>query len=133
MVKRIPYDKDAVIQDLAKRDLRPAQIAEKYGIAVGNVYTIRSAARRAGIINSRGEKSIGERVRNENSVFTPALRERIKRMREEELTSTEISQKLTAEGIDAPYSKVCLVMARAASDIIASNSKLARRWGKSRG
>lgn len=118
-----------MIIDLAEKNLKPAAIAEKYGITIGNVYTIRSAARRAGIINSRGYKSIGERVKDESSVFTPELRERIKDMRDEELTSTEISLKLMSEGIDAPLDMVHMVMARGASDLAVGGTKLGKRWG----
>lgn len=128
-MQRSKYDKDAVILDLAKKELKPDAIAEKYGITIGNVYKIRSAACKAGIImNSRGEKSIGERVRDENSVFTPELRERIKDMREEDLTSTEISLKLISEGIDASLAQVQMVMARGASNH-AHSALQGKKWG----
>lgn len=108
--------------------MKPADVAEKHGLTVGNVYAIKGAAQRAGIINSRGDKSIGERMKDENGVFTPALRERIKDLREKELTSTEISTLLHKEGIDAPVEKVRLVMARAASDL-ANGDGLGKKWG----
>jgi len=126
-VRRIKYDKDAVIADLAAK-MKPADVAEKHGLTIGNVYAIKGAAQRAGIINSRGDKSIGERLKDESSVFTPELRERIKDLREQELTSTEISILLTKEGIEAPVEKVRLVMARAASEL-AHGSGLGKKWG----
>lgn len=127
-MRRNPYDKQAVIADLTQKKLKPEEIGRKHGISTASVYTIRSAAKRAGLINSRGEKSIGERVKDESSVFTPALRERIKDMRENDLTSTEISLKLISEGIDAPLQKVIMVMARGASDA-AHSAKLGKKWG----
>lgn len=116
-----------MIEDLAAKILRPAEIAEKHGITIGNVYTIRSGARKAGIINSRGYKSIGERVKDESTVFTPGLREHIKDLREKDLTSTEISALLTGQGIEAPLEKVQMVMARGASDFI--GTKMGKKWG----
>lgn len=115
-----------MIADLAAR-MKPADVAEKYGLTKGNVYAIRQAARKAGVINSRGEKSISERVRDESSVFTPALRERIKDLREQELTSTEIATLLQKEGISASIEQVRMVMARGASDLL--DGPLGKRWG----
>lgn len=127
IVRRIPYDKDAVIADLAAKVLKPAQIADKHGLTIGNLYAIKGAAQRAGIINSRGMKSIAERLKDESAVFTPALRERIKIMREADLTSTEISRALELEGITAPIADVQKVMARGASDL--SGTSLGKKWG----
>ncbi len=118
-MRHTTYDKEAVIADIAARKIKPAAIAEKYGITVGNVYTIKAAAKRAGMIDARGLVPISERSRGEDSVLTPALRERIKDMRADEshaYTTSEITIILYKEGyIDISRSDVEKVMARSSA------------------
>lgn len=105
------YERKAVIADLIAGTLRPAEIAIKHGINVANVYTIKAVAKRSGIMNSRGEKSPELRISDESSVFTPEIRERIKDMRDEDLTTTEICQRL-----GLLYDQVAKVMNRNSSN-----------------
>lgn len=116
-VSRTPYDKQAVLNDIAENKLRPEEIAEKHGITVGNLYNIKAVAKRRGILNSRGLKTIDGRLEDEASVFTPEIRERIKDLRDHPnaYTSTEISKLLNAEGIHATPEDVMKVMARGAN------------------
>lgn len=119
-MRRTPYDKQAVITDIAEKKLSPSEIADKYGISIGNVYTIKAASIRAGLINSRGYKSIHQRVKDEKAVFTPAIRERIKNMRDKDLTTTEIHAALAKEIPGVKREDIEKVMARGA-DIYAEN------------
>lgn len=110
------YDKQAVINDIAENKLRPEDIAIKHGITVGNVYSIKSIAKRKGILNSRGYKTVTERMREEQSVLTQELRDRIKALREEDLTTTEITGILNGEGLPIDRCDVEKVMARAVNE-----------------
>lgn len=110
-----PYDKQAVLNDIAEQKLSPMEISEKYGITVGNVYTIKASARRHGILNSRGLKTIDMRLADEARVLDIGLRERIKDMREMDLTSTEITDLLRKEGLQIDKEDVVKVMARGAA------------------
>lgn len=122
---RTTYDKKAVITDIAEKKLTPEEIADKYGISVGNVYTIKSAAIRAGIIVSKFYKNIDERIRDEKSVFDAPMRERIKDLREKDFTTTEITNLLIAKGIPVKREDVEKVMARGAN--VHANSKEQKR------
>lgn len=104
------YDKEAVIQDLAAGVLSAGDIAIKYGISTGNVYTIRAVAKRKGILNSRGLKTTKMREEDEASVFNPEIRERIKDMRDQNLTTTEI-----CKALNLLYEDVAKVMSRQSS------------------
>lgn len=104
------YDKEAVIQDLAAGVLSAGDIAIKYGISTGNVYTIRAVAKRKGILNSRGLKTTKMREEDEASVFNPEIRERIKDMRDQDLTTTEI-----CKALNLLYEDVAKVMSRQSS------------------
>ncbi len=129
---RTPYDKQAVIKDIAEKTLTSTEISEKYGITIGNVYTIKAAAVRAGIINSRGSKTVAERLKDEESVLTPELREKIKDMRARDLTTTEITNLLKQQGIKAEWEEVADVMGRGVNDY-AENCKphpMKRRFGR---
>lgn len=88
------------------------EIAEKYGITISNVYTIKASARRNGLINSRGYKTIDARLEDEARILDIGLRERIKDMREMDLTSTEIADLLRKEGVQVSREDVMKVMAR---------------------
>lgn len=96
-MRRTTYDKQAVIADIAEKKMTPAEIADKWGLSIGNVYTIKAAAVRAGEVRSDGFKSIDERMQEEKSVLTPDLREHIKDMREQDLTTTEIARILNID------------------------------------
>lgn len=124
-MRRTAYDKQAVILDIIQKLLCPAEISEKYGITINNVYLIKAAAVRAGIVSSRGHKNIEERMHDENSVFTPELREKIKDMREQDLTTTEITNLLIQKGIQVRREDVEKVMARGANEY-AGNVEMAR-------
>ena len=123
---RPSYDKQAVLDDIAAN--MPAQeISEKHGITVGNVYNIKAVARRRGLLDSSGYRTLADRQRDEETVFTPELRERIKDLRDDPMayTSTEIARMLTEEGIPATRDDVAKVMARGAD--------AHEKWGKLRG
>lgn len=111
---RANYNKDDVIKDLATGEMKPSEIAFKHGTTVSAIYAIRSAARREGILNSRGSRTMSERVREESTVLTPELRERVKDMRDQDLTSSEITRILKSEGIVVTFDQVCKIMSRGA-------------------
>lgn len=113
---RARYDKQAVIDALAAGKLAPRQIAESFGLTLGNVYTIKSAAQRAGLINSRGHKTLEDRIKDEEGVFTPEIRKRIKDLREKDLTSSDIREILWREGIASTLEDVNKVMARGSTE-----------------
>jgi transposase len=121
LVRRAPYDKQAVIADIAEQKLTPSEIADKYGITVGNVYTIKSAARRG------RTNTLSARLKEEARVFTPEIREYIKDLREKDLTTTEIVRKLARKGLSASFDDVLKVMSRPA--IEAAQHKLGKRCG----
>lgn len=125
------YDKEAVIADITAKVLKPQQIADKYGITVDSVYAIKSQAKKAGLINSRGYKTIDERIKDEAAI-DPGLRVRIKDMREMDLTTTEIADLLQKEGIKITRDDVAKVMARGANDY-ADNRPSSHPGGKVRG
>lgn len=106
------YEKQDVINDLAAAVLKPREIADKYGISIENVYTIRSVAKRRGVLNSRGYKTVPERLKDERAVFTPEIRSLIKDLRDLEYTSSEIVPILKRNGIECTRDDVNKVMAR---------------------
>lgn len=96
--------------------MSPTEMADKYGISLGNVYTIKATAKRTGVVTRSGRSVSGARIENENSVFTAGIRDRIKDMREQDYTSSEITQILNEEGMKVSLQDVNKVMARAAYD-----------------
>lgn len=111
---RSKYNRDDVIKDLAAGKLKPSEVADKHGLTVSNVYAIRSAARREGILNSRGYATVTERALIEGKTLNAALRERIKDMRQHDLMTSEIVKILNDEGIKVTFDQVAKVMSRAA-------------------
>ena len=127
-MRRTHYDKQDVINDLADGKLKPREIADKYGISVDNVWTIRSVARKKGLLNSRGYKTVPERLKDERSVFTAEIRSLIKDLRDLEYTSSEIVPILRRNGIDCTKDDVNKVMARGATgDHFEHRPKLVKR------
>lgn len=127
-MRRTHYEKQDVINDLAAAVLSPRDIAEKYNISLDNVYTIRSVAKRSGILNSRGYKTVPERLKDERAVFTPEIRSLIKDLRDLEYTSSEIVPILQRNGIECDRNDVNKVMARGATgDHFEHRPKLVRR------
>lgn len=124
------YNKQDVINDLTEKKLTPQEIAEKHGISVGNVYTIKAVAVKSGAINSRGTKSIQERLRDEETVFTPEMREHIKDLREDAMTTSEITNLLKASGTEATFDDVAKVMSRSSSDYAEYEPKMPHRIGR---
>ena len=127
-MRRTHYDKQDVINDLAAAVLKPREIADKFGISIENVYTIRSVAKRRGILNSRGYKTVPERLKDERAVFTAEIRSLIKDLRDLEYTSSEIVPILQRNGIDCTKEDVNKVMARGATgDHFEHRPKLTKR------
>lgn len=129
-MRHATYDKQAVINDIADQKISPAEISLKYGITTGNVYTIKAAAVRAGIINSRGYKTIDERMKDEKSVLTPKIRERIKNLRDEDMTTTEITIIFNKEGMKVDRNDVEKVMARGADAYFTNKPSRGKRVKK---
>lgn len=130
-MRHITYDKQAVLSDLDKGELSTRDIADKHGITLGNVYTIRTVARRRGEL--AGSAGMTKRLKDELSVLTPAIRERIKDLRERDFISSEITLILQDEGLKINLEEVNKVMARTAYDPHAQEKARQKAFREGRG
>lgn len=127
-MRRTAYDKQAVTLDIIQKILNPAEIAEKYGITINNVYLIKAGAVRAGLISSKGIKSIAEQIEEEKTV-PYEIREKVKDLREKDMTTTEITTLLNKKGILVSWEEVSKVMNRS-SDESSGRIRERHRLGK---
>lgn len=104
------YDKDAMIADIHS-GMPVAEIAAKYGVTTATVYQTKSKAKQEGKSNSRGLPSYATRVAEEESVFDPETREQIKDLRDQGMSTSEISEELNLDKED-----VAKVMSRGSTN-----------------
>lgn len=109
--RRASYDKEAVLQDI-KDGISPKEISETHGVSIGTVYQLKSKNKlETSKTNSRGLPTVTARKEDEASVFNPETRDKIKDLREQSLTTSEIATKLNLDPED-----VAKVMARTPGD-----------------
>lgn len=112
-LRNLSYDKSLVLQDLAAGELKPVAIAAKHEISVGNVYAIKAQAVKAGVFPAKRRKWAARKF-EDTTVFTPELRERIKDLREQEFTTSEIAVILECS-IQLPYEEARELVSRVKS------------------